>query len=382
MTDNIKNKVVTIVFLVIIIGLFLINILKSPTEISTSERRKLTQFNELENIKITDSKFSQTFADAAVDQFICRDIFRSIKASFLFNILNQKDNNGIYIADGHASKTITEFKEGEVTQTVKNINKLYNTYLSKMKVYYSIIPDKNYFLAEKNGYPHMDYDKFVQTVKSNINKKATYIDIFNTLGIEDYYTTDIHWKQENLEEVTNKLLSTMKASEQTNKNFKSEYEEKELYPFYGTYYGQSALPLEAEKLKYLTNDELNKVKVKILNETALLENKIEFVEANMYDIEEFNSIDPYNVYLKGPKALITLENPSVTTNKELIIFRDSFGSSLAPLLTSEYSKITLVDLRYIASPLLKTLVEFKPNQDVLIIYSTEVLNNGSILKIM
>ena len=113
-----------------------------------------------------------------------------------------------------------------------------------------------------------------------------------------------------------------------------------------------------------------------------MENKIEFVESDMYDIASFTGIDPYNVYLSGPKALITLENPNSNSNKELIIFRDSFGSSLAPLLTPEYSKITLVDLRYIASPLLRSMVDFKSGQDVLIIYSTEVLNNGSILKIM
>ena len=44
----------------------------------------------------------------------------------------------------------------------------------KMNVYYSLIPDKNYFLAEKNGYPHMDYSKFEEIVSSNINKKIKY----------------------------------------------------------------------------------------------------------------------------------------------------------------------------------------------------------------
>ena len=49
------------------------------------------------------------------------------------------------------------------------------------------------------------------------------------------------------------------------------------------------------------------------------------------------------------------------------MFRDSFCSSLAPLLLDGYKKITVIDLRYIGSPLLKGLVEFKDNQDVLII---------------
>lgn len=397
MTDRIKNIVVTSVFLIFIIGLFLINIFKAPTDVSTSERRKLAQFPELTLEKVNNTKFMKEFADYAVDQFVGRDFFRSIKANYLFNVLNQKDNNGIYIADGHASKTIPTIKENEVEQTIKNINKLYNTYLSKMNVYYSLIPDKNYFLAEKNGYPHMDYSKFEEIVSSNINKKIKYINIFDTLDVNDYYTTDIHWKQENLEEVTNRILSEMNLaskgnnsatnqSKYTEKGFSKYYEMNELYPFYGTYYGQSALPLDAEKLNYLTNDELQNVKVKMLDEDALAEGNIEFKEMSMYDVEAFTGIDPYNVYLSGPKMIITLENPDVAKRlgeeKELIIFRDSFGSSLAPLLTTEYSKITLVDLRYIASPLLRNVVDFKAGQDVLIIYSTEILNNGSILKIL
>ena len=377
MTDKIKNIVVSCVFLIFIFGLFLINVFKEPIDVSTSERRKLAQFPKITLETVNNTKFMQDFASYAVDQFVWRDEFRSIKARFLFNVLKQKDNNGIYIAEGHASKTLPTIKEGELTQTVKNFNKLYNSNLSKMNVYYSIIPDKNYFLAEKNGYPHLDYNKFIEIVNTNINTNIKYIDIFDTLDVDDYYTTDIHWKQENLVDVANKLLDGMNNS-LTNNNFV----EKELYPFYGTYYGQSALPLEAETLKYLTNSEMDNITVKILNEEALAENSIEFVESEMYNVEEFTGIDPYNVYLSGPKAIITLEKSNTDTNKELIVFRDSFGSSLAPLLATEYSKVTLIDLRYIASPILKMIVDFNAGQDVLLIYSTEVLNNGSILKIM
>lgn len=398
MTDTIKNIVVTFTFLIVIFGLFLINILKEPNDISISERRKLAQFPSITLERIGNTKFMDEFSTYVLDQFVWRDEFRSIKARFLFDVLRQKDNNGIYIAEGHASKTIPNFKEGEVTATIKNINRLYKNYLSHMNVYYSIIPDKNYFLAEKNGYPHMDYEKFLQTVKDNINANIKYIDIFDSLDINDYYTTDIHWRQECLGKVTNKILKDMigtnsLATNQTNDensanaineqiDFEKDYTGNELSPFYGTYYGQSALPLDAETLYYLTNNNLNNVTVKILNEKALVENKIVFEEKQMYDLEAFEGIDPYDVYLSGAKAIITLENPNANTDKELILFRDSFGSSLAPLLTSEYSKITLVDLRYIASPLVKNIVEFKEGQDVLILYSTEVLNNGSILKIL
>ena len=81
------------------------------------------------------------------------------------------------------------------------------------------------------------------------------------------------------------------------------------------------------------------------------------------------------MFLSGATPLITIENPQSNSNKELLLFRDSFGSSLAPLLAYNYSKITLIDLRYISEKLLDEYIDFK-NQDVLFIYNTLVLNQG------
>jgi len=62
-----------------------------------------------------------------------------------------------------------------------------------------------------------------------------------------------------------------------------------------------------------------------------------------------------------------------------VLFRDSFGSSLAPLLIEFYSKITLIDMRYINSNNYLEMIEFD-NQDVLFLYSTLIVNNSSTLK--
>jgi hypothetical protein len=79
-----------------------------------------------------------------------------------------------------------------------------------------------------------------------------------------------------------------------------------------------------------------------------------------------------------------IENESATTDKELIVYRDSFGSSLVPLLVEGYKKITVVDVRYMTTTLLDSnnLIDYKDGQDVLFLYSTEVLNNSSTLLVM
>lgn len=67
------------------------------------------------------------------------------------------------------------------------------------------------------------------------------------------------------------------------------------------------------------------------------------------------------------------------SDKELILFRDSFGSSLIPYLTEGYTKMTIVDIRYISPHMLGQFIDFD-GQDIIFLYSTSVLNNSITLK--
>ena len=96
-------------------------------------------------------------------------------------------------------------------------------------------------------------------------------------------------------------------------------------------------------------------------------------------MKELDGKDPYEMFLAGSDALLVIDNPNATTDKELIVFRDSFGSSLLPLMMESYAKVTVVDIRYISSSLLGNFIEFK-DQDVLFLYSTLVLNSSTAFK--
>ena len=367
MNDKAKNIIVTICFLTFIFSISLANIIIPDKEISMTERRKLDQLSGM-NL----SNYTEKFEDYTLDQFVGRDFFRKIKAYVTYNVFNQKDNNKIYIEDGQVSKYTNKMDETSVVTAAKKFNKLYDKFLKNTNVYYSVIPNKNYFIAEQNGYPSIDYTKYVSILKENMNSDMKYIDIFDEITINDYYSTDIHWRQEKLQNVVNKLSNEM--------NFKivSPLTENKLDKFYGNYYGEAAIPINSEELVYLTNDIINSCKVKILNEKTF-----KYEDSTVYNLEAYKGIDPYDIFLSGAKPLITIENENATTDKELTIFRDSFGSSLTPLLIEGYKKITLIDLRYIATPLLtEELVQFKDGQDVLIINYTDILNNSTTLKVL
>ena len=83
-------------------------------DISESERRPLTQMPEIAVDALLNGKFMGKFEDFTLDQFPLRDTFRQLKALFHYNALGQKDNNGIYIADGYAAQVQLPMNQGSV----------------------------------------------------------------------------------------------------------------------------------------------------------------------------------------------------------------------------------------------------------------------------
>lgn len=358
MQDKIKNIIVTIGFVVILIGVFLANLIVEDKKISTTERRKLTQLPEISLSKIISGDVIEKWEDYVADQFVARDLFRTIKSVWSINIFNQKDNNDLFIKDEAIYKMEYPLSEKNVEKSTDKINAVYEKYLQNMNVYYAIIPDKNYYL-QNDDHLKIDYDRLKEIMQNKLTQ-MNYIDIWSDLKLEDYYQTDLHWKQEKLQGVISKIQESMNLES----TLDTQYIAKNWGDLYGTYYGQLGLNMPADKLYTLTNDVL---------ENCTTYNFETQKNGKVYD--KNTSADKYDIYLSGATPLISIENPNAKTDKELLLFRDSFGSSLAPLLVENYSKITLIDLRYISSQLLENYIDFE-DQDVLFLYSTVVLNQN------
>ena len=341
----------------------------SPAEdISDTERRALAQFPELSGKTLLSADFMSKFETYTLDQFPLRDLFRQIKALFHYNVYQQMDNNDIYIADGYAAKLEPALDEASLSHAMERFNWIHNKYLAGKggNIYCAVVPDKSFYLADENGYLSMDYDKLFASVKENM-PWATHVDITDTLEISDYYYTDHHWQQENLIPTAQKLCEAMGVTAPKAEDFTQTKVERE---FYGVYYGQAALPLPPEDMFLLESQLLKDCKVFDFESNGY---------AEVYDMTKLDSKDLYDVFLSGPRSLLRIENPNAKTDKELIVFRDSFGSAFVPLLVQDYKTVTLVDIRYIQSQMLERFITFE-DQDVLFLYSTLVLNSANTLK--
>ncbi len=366
---NKKSSIITTVFFAaLILGLSLTCWLKPETAFSESERRDLATKPEFNIQTIASGEFMESFEGYTTDQFPLREKFRTLKALFSTKLLGRMENNKIYTYNHHISKMEYPENPEMIDYAVNKFNSIYNKFLkdTNSKIYLSIVPDKNYFLAPKKGYLALDYQGFIGKFKSGLSYME-YIDIIPLLSEDDYYLTDSHWKQENIQDIAIALGNAMGT------DVASEYKINTLnFPFKGVYAGQSALPTKGDALNYLTNEALENCIVTYYD-TGMPK------QGEFYNMEKAQGKDPYEMFLSGTSPLITIENSKAKTQKELILFRDSFGSSIAPLFAEGYQKITIVDIRYIQSDFLGNFIKFD-NQDVLFLYSTTLLNNSTALR--
>ena len=335
-------------------------------DISEAERRKLAQFPALTAQSVGSGRFMTDFERYTLDQFPLRDAFRRLKAVVHYDLLGQRDNNGIYLTGGSAAELEYPLNEVSVSNALKKFNALYETYLNGSRVVVSVVPDKGYYLAEKNGYPAMDYEALFAAVEDGMDW-AEYVDLTDLLSAEDYYRTDTHWRQERLLGVSQRLCQALDAQSFLAEELTQTTVER---PFYGVYCGQAALPMKPDTMYTMENS---------LISACTVYNHETKETTSVYNMDKLESRDLYDVYLSGATPLLTIDNPNAETDRELIVFRDSFGSSLTPLLLKSYKTVTLVDIRYLASDYLGQFVDFH-GQDVLFLYSTLVLNNSGTLK--
>ncbi|MDE5823191.1 MAG: hypothetical protein K2H91_00680, partial [Lachnospiraceae bacterium] len=183
--DKWKLRIMIYSFMVCMASLIVILTVNPEETVSRSERRRLAEKPELTWDNIMDKSFMDDTEKYLLDHFPFRDGLRRVKAYFAYDVLQQKENNGIYVADGHAAKLEYPLNEASVKRLAVKMTGLCQQYFTEQKVWYAIVPDKNYFLAEKNGYPSLNYEQMIRLLSQELAKSADfgYIDIISDLTI-------------------------------------------------------------------------------------------------------------------------------------------------------------------------------------------------------
>ncbi|MDR1060186.1 MAG: hypothetical protein LBL83_03005 [Clostridiales bacterium] len=374
-----------VAFCGIIGGFFALNRIVRPPEISASERRPLATMPELSASGALSADFMGEFEDFAADSFAFRDALRSVRALAAFGLFMQTDKGGLYYGESGAGK-IEKLDEASVAQAAQKIAATADGIAAlgrDISMYYSFVPDKSIYAGRY--LPGFDAGEARRALGAALDGRLEYIDLAGALGAGDFYRTDLHWDQPKL------MGGCLAALDAAMGLFGSgapaaaggdgaarapfpAYAPRVAGDFLGVYAGQLALPIAPDAMAYMTGGALDEATVSYLDpQTGAMR------DGPMYQLDAFGGRDPYDLFLGGAQPLIAIDNPGAPAQRELYLFRDSFSSSLAPLLVSAYSRIVLIDLRYIDSRALPQFVDYAEGSDVLFLYSSQILNNASVL---
>ena len=195
---------------------------------------------------------------------------------------------------------------------------LRDTYFPQNDVFVSIIPDKSYYAREQIA-QYMSHDSMAGLVRGELYD-WNLIDISSALTLEDFYQTDPHWKQERLFGVVDALGEKMGFSVDKKAFTAHTYDS-----FTGSY-GRTVKDIRPETLTWLTSP---------CTDAAVVANTQTPSAVTVYNTALLQSDSAYNVFLSGLSPLTVIESPAAKRDRHLVLFSDSYGSSLAPLLLEQ-----------------------------------------------
>ncbi|WP_251862549.1 DHHW family protein [Clostridium sp. Marseille-Q2269] len=369
------KRLLGLLFVLFIFIVLIINAISKDKTFSVVENRNLKTKPKFSLENLINNQFTKKYEEYISDQFIFRNLWINIKSS-TEKLMGKKENNDVYI--GHDDYLIDKFKKPDQEDVDEKI-KAVNTFVknnSSLSNYIMIVPTKIKVLEDRlpKFAPSYDEVKYINDFYGSLDKNIKRINVFDALNKNKdkyiYYRTDHHWTTEGAYYAYLEFCKKSKIKPKFDKEYNID---KVSNSFYGSLYSRSGISdIEPDDINvYLPKQEENI----IIN---YIEEKKKSV--SLYNAEDLNTKDKYTLFTDGNHPVIKIQTSS-KSNKRLLVIKDSYANSFIPFLTSHYSDILVVDLRYYANKI-EDLIKDNNITDTLILYNASTFfEDESILDI-
>lgn len=356
-----------VIFVLFIVAMLVLFIALPKKEYSSSEKRYLQQAPAFSLKSLLSGDFGESFEKFLSDQTAGRNFWVGLSAYYNYAIGNN-GANGIYkCADGYLIND-----PEDMSGLMRNVGFIEEFAEStEADVTVLVAPSTGYICWDKLPAVHRDYqDEAMFAQMEAALASADFVDIRPAFqneyafGRQLYYKTDHHWTAYGAYVAYRELGEALGYTP----NAEDDYEITAYPGFYGTTYSSSGYWLtEPDDIEIWDNRQNDGcVTVTITDGGDVTE------QEDMFFYDHLDEDDKYPVYLDGNHPYTVIKNSGATSDKKLLVIKDSFAHSLTPFLADHYSEIIMVDLRYFTDPV-SEIIESEGIDQVLILYSIDNL---------
>lgn len=340
---------------------------------SEQENRYLTTLPEISWKGITDGSVQEQLDKFASDQFPFRNQWMELSTA-LEKGMGNRCINGVYLGkDGYYLEQVLN---SDISQTrYENNLTMLQQFLSKGngKKAVMLVPSRGCILKDKLPNGAVMYEDATLYEKGYSMLQHSWIDLRADMQQaakekQVYFRTDHHWTLQGAYTAYTVLEKQWREKITPYESFSPTEVSKD---FLGTMY---AKVLEKNPKK----DCLEVPKALPQNLKVTCDGE---VRQSIYEEEKLQGNDKYAVYFGGNYGIVEMENPQAKGGT-LLVIKDSFANSFVPLLTENYKKIVMLDLRYYNLSVQKVLEE-NAGADILVLYEmSNFAKEGNLHKLL
>lgn len=356
--------ILTVVFCLLTAGLGLCGIFSPDKAFSESENRVLSEKPILTREGLLNGSYMKEVEAYLSDQFPFRDGAISLK-TFADRLIGKREENGVYIGkDGYLFDCQTEYIKADNKKKLTVIDSFSKKYKYTEQLFV-LVPNSSFIYKENLPYGVQlpDQQKQIKKVFASLKtENMIKLDATKLLlrekekGTQLFYRTDHHWTTRAAYSVFEGILKKWNITDG-----KSEYK---FYPvtadFEGTLSGKSGVsdtgdiieicvPEKAEGT-YTVNYESKQIKT-----------------ASLFDESKLAQKNKYEVFIGGNYDKVVIDTV-VQNDKSLLIIKDSYANCMIPMFTPCFSKIVIVDPRYLTDSM-DAIMEDEDFTHILFLYN-------------
>ena len=309
-------------------------------DFSELENKYLAKAPSLSIRSAVSGELSDGISEYLKDHFALRTGWISLRTG-LERLLGHEKINGVYISEGRLFQAVEPYDYENIDRNIEALNKFGKSAGGRMtlmlaptssQIYADLLPDYS---------PEPEERRMISYVYSKLDPSVQYVDLFDTMmknrGDYIYYRTDHHWTTGGAYLAYSELIRSYGYDPVGLDRIDIEHAS---HGFLGSYYTK----VLSDSAEPDTIDIYTSGGAKVTEVVISEPDGTQSVHDGLYFRENLEKRDKYLTFLGENVPMIEIE--SEASGGSVLVIKDSFANCFVPFLTKHFSKVTVIDLRY------------------------------------